>query len=114
MSKRSSWCEFNKITREYIKEREKNRCIVCGSNYNLTIAHIFISRAKGGKGCKENGVLMCKKCHFFTLDNPIGEREKELSEKISKYCKNYLIKKESINFNEQFLNNLIFSNFPTK
>ena len=109
MSKRSSWCEFNKKTREYIKEREKNRCIVCGTNYNLTIAHIFVSRAHGGKGCKENGILLCKNCHYFILDNPIGKIENEKAKIYLEFCKNYLKNTEKIVINKNFIDSLIFS-----
>jgi hypothetical protein len=110
MSKRTEWTSIDNKTRKYIMERD-NGCIVCKTNQFLTIAHIFVNRSHGGKGCKENLVCLCAR-HHEILDNPLGEKENEFSKKIEQYCKNYLIKKESINFNEQFLNNLIFSNFP--
>lgn len=111
MSKRTEWTSIDKETRKYVLERDGNKCLVCGSRNFLTLAHIFVNRSHGGRGCKENLVCLCVR-HHEILDNYIGEREKELSEKISAYCKNYLIKKEGINFNEQFLNNLIFSKSP--
>lgn len=92
MSIRSQWCEFDKETRKYIKKRDNNRCVFCGNNGALQIAHIFLSRAKGGKGCKENGVMLCIKCHQ-ALDNG---KNTSLRYQISQFCRSYLIKKENI------------------
>ena len=66
MSKRSKLCEFDKKTRELIYTRDNNRCIYCNDKFGLGIAHVFVSRAHGGKGCIENGVLLCTKCHRIT------------------------------------------------
>lgn len=112
ISNRAKWTAIDNKTRKYVLERDGNKCLVCGSRNFLTLAHIFVSRAKGGKGCKDNLVCLCANCHFFTLDNPIGKKEIEKSKKIKEYCKNYLIKKECIDYNKEFLANLIFSNFP--
>ena len=112
MSKRTEWTSISKETREYIMKRDIC-CIVCGTNRFLTLAHVFVNRSHGGKGCKENLVCLCVR-HHEILDNYIGEKEKELSEKISVYCKNYLIKKEGIDYNKEFINNLVFSKSPTK
>ena len=90
MSIRSQWCEFDKETRKYIKKRDNNRCIFCGNNGALQIAHIFLSRSHGGKGCKENGVMLCIKCHQ-ALDNG---KDVSLRDQISQFCRAYLIKKE--------------------
>ena len=92
MSIRSQWCEYDKETRKYIKKRDNNRCIFCGNNGALQIAHIFLSRAKGGNGCKENGVMLCIKCHQ-ALDNG---KDTSLRDQISRFCRAYLIKKENV------------------
>ena len=92
MSVRSQFCEFDKETRKYIKKRDNNRCIFCGNNGSLQIAHIFLSRSHGGKGCKENGVMLCIKCHQ-ALDNG---KDVSLRDQISQFCRAYLIKKENI------------------
>lgn len=113
MSKRTEWTSIDIETRKYILERDGNKCLVCGTNRFLTLAHVFVNRSHGGKGSKDNLVCLCAR-HHEILDNYIGEREKELSEKISAYCKNYLIKKECINYNKEFLANLVFSKSPTK
>lgn len=108
MTKRSQWCEFNKETRKEIKKRDKDRCIICGSTGALQIMHIFINRSHGGRGCKENGVLGCIKCHRI-MDNPIGDKEFELSRKYLDYCKKYLIDKE--NLKERFTDKEDFKNY---
>lgn len=92
MSIRSQWCDFDKETRKYIKKRDNDRCIFCGSRGALQIAHIFLSRAHGGKGCKENGCFLCIKCHQV-LDNG---KDTSLRDKINQFCRSYLIKKENI------------------
>lgn len=108
MTKRSKWCEYDKDTRKEIKKRDNNRCIICGSTGALQIMHIFINRAHGGRGCKENGVLGCIKCHRI-MDNPIGDKECEESKKYLEYCKNYLIRKE--NLKERFKSKEDFKNY---
>lgn len=95
MSIRSNWVEYDKDTRKYIKKRDNERCIICQKKGALQIMHIFLSRAKGGKGCKENGCLGCINCHSI-IDNPIGKNQNELSKKYLDYCKKYLIEKENI------------------
>ena len=105
MSKRSQWCEFDKETRKYIKKRDKEQCVICKAKGALQIMHIFMSRAKGGKGCKENGCLGCIKCHKI-LDNPIGSNENELSRQYLDICKQYLIDKEHLTIDNDFLNML--------
>ena len=105
MSKRSQWCDVSKELRKYIIDRDKE-CIICGAKKPLTMAHVFLSRAKGGKGCKENIVALCNKCHYYILDNPIGKSNIEKSKQIEEYCKKYLIDKEKINYDDNFINNL--------
>lgn len=85
-SERSKFCEFDKKTRKEIYIRDNYRCIYCGGTFGLGIAHVFVSRAHGGKGCKENGVLLCIICHT-ALDNG-NNAEKRLN--IDNYCCNYL------------------------
>ena len=94
MTIRSKWTDFDKETRKYIKKRDENKCLICKSNGGLQIAHIFLSRAQGGKGCKENGVLLCVKCHQI-LDNPIGTQA-DKSKFYLECCKNYLNQVESL------------------
>lgn len=105
MSKRSQWCEYDKETRKYIKKRDNNKCFICGAKGGLQIMHIFMSRAKGGKGCKENGVLGCVNCHKI-IDNPIGSIQNELSLQYLDRCKKYLIDIEHLTIDNDFYNML--------
>lgn len=108
MTLRTKWCEFDKETRKYIKQRDNNRCVICGATGALQIMHIFVNRSHGGKGSKENGCLGCIKCHSI-LDNPIGESQNKKSKEILEYCKKYLIEKESIEYNKKFIEDLKFN-----
>jgi hypothetical protein len=111
VSERTKWTSISNQTRKEVLERDGNRCIICGTTRMLTLAHVFVNRSHGGKGCKENLVCLCIR-HHDILDNPLGEKENEFSKKIEEYCKNYLIKHESITFNNEFLKNLVFSKSP--
>lgn len=108
MSKRSVWCEYDKETRKYIKKRDKEECVICHSRGALQIMHIFMSRAKGGKGDKRNGCLGCVKCHRI-MDNPIGKEENKLSKEYLEYCKKYLIEQEQITDIEKLMNELKYN-----
>lgn len=108
MTKRSQWCDIDKETRREVLDRDNNRCIICGSKKPLTIAHIFLNRAKGGKGCKENLVTLCINCHYYILDNPIGRDNILKSQEYLEKCKNYLIEKEHITNSKGFLDSLKF------
>lgn len=95
MSIRTNWTDYDKETRKYIKKRDNNECLICNYKGALQIAHIFLSRAQGGRGCKENGVLLCVKCHAI-LDNPIGNKEYYMSKFYLEHCKKYLNQVESL------------------
>lgn len=105
MNKRSEACNFDEKTRAYIKKRDHNRCVICGSQNRLQIMHIFINRAHGGLGVKENGCLGCIHCHKI-IDNPIGQMQNAQSKELKAYCKQYLIDKEKITYNEDFLKSI--------
>lgn len=65
MNKRSKATSFGYYAKLNIRERDNHRCIMCGSRHSLTYAH-YISRANGGLGIEENGVLLCIECHRDT------------------------------------------------
>lgn len=50
-------------TRRTVLDRDGRCCILCGSPFQLEIAH-YISRAQLGIGVPQNLVLLCKKCHM--------------------------------------------------
>jgi len=68
MSKRSKACDITPKVRQHVMERDGGRCINCGKTYMLTIAHVYVSRAHGGKGIPTNLAVLCMKCHG-KLDN---------------------------------------------
>jgi len=88
MSKVSKACEFSPKVRKEIYDRDNYRCIMpnCYNTFGLGVAHIHLSRAKGGLGVKQNGVLLCQE-HHGLLDNG---RDISKANYIDKYCKNYL------------------------
>lgn len=62
MSKVSKACDISREVRKTVTDRDKGRCIVCGSANNLQVAH-FVSRARLGLGIPENLALLCIRCH---------------------------------------------------
>lgn len=74
MSNRAKSCKFDSRARIGIYERDNGHCIMCGTNNGLTYAH-YISRARGGLGVEQNGVLLCIECHRLT-DQSIQRKEK--------------------------------------
>ena len=94
--------EFNPKTRKLIKNRDKHQCINCGSTFWLTIAHVFVSRAHGGLGVEQNGVVLCQSCHH-TLDNG---RDGKKSQLVKETCEAYLkerygrIERADVTFNK--------------
>ena len=112
MSKRTQWTDFDKETKKYIKKRDGGRCVICGRHGATQCMHIFLSRAKGGKGCKENGASGCPECHRIN-DNPIGKKELEMSITNNFKVKQYLIEKEKLTINKEFLDSLKYKKEPT-
>ena len=105
MSKRSLWCDFDKETKKYIKKRDKETCVCCGARGALQAMHIFLSRAHGGHGCKENGAMGCVKCHV-PIYNSICSEQVELGKQLLARAKTYLIEKENIIVNKEFIDSL--------
>ena len=101
VNKRAKFSEYSIVERKEVYQRDKGVCIYCNSKTYLGIAHIFASRAKGGKGCRENGVLLCQECHN-KLDNG---KDPEIRKKIQKFCEDYLLK----NYGNIIVSNLIYS-----
>ena len=83
---RKEWCEFSSEESQAIIERDKGRCVYCGSDFYLGKAHVFVSRAHGGKGCRENGVLLCQLDHQRLDQGNDSDKRK----RIQKFCENYL------------------------
>jgi 5-methylcytosine-specific restriction endonuclease McrA len=82
-SKRSKACDISPKVRKEVLERDGHRCIICGANYGLQIAH-YISRGRLGLGIPQNLATMCVSCHF-QMDN--GKYHKELQECVREHLK---------------------------
>ena len=61
-SKRAKATDISKKVKEEVWERDKGRCVICGSMYAMPNAH-YISRAHGGLGIPQNVVTLCFQCH---------------------------------------------------
>lgn len=91
MSKRSNKCEFSPKARREIYERDSRFCIFCRMAYmpspyqgtNLGVAH-YISRAHGGLGIPQNGVLACQ-YHHNMMDNGNNDKRDEMLAMVREY-----------------------------
>lgn len=84
-SKRTKATSISQTVKEIVCERDKYRCIYCGSVYGLTIAH-YISRANGGLGIEQNLACVCLDCHR-SLDQSTSR--KTMLEKFKQYLDSY-------------------------
>ncbi len=48
--------------REYLKERQQNECVYCGSEAELTLEHL-LPRRHCGPNCEKNVVWVCRSCN---------------------------------------------------
>lgn len=67
MSKRSKATDISQAVKRKVWERDKQRCIICGSHEAMPNAH-FIRRSKGGRGIEQNVVTLCIQ-HHHEFDN---------------------------------------------
>ena len=97
-SKRSKATDITAKVRKQVLERDNGRCVICGDNRTLTMAH-YIPRSKGGLGIPQNLVTMCMSCHH-KMDNG---RSKEVSDNLKLTVKSYLHSKYAGYWNEKDL-----------
>lgn len=83
MSKISKACDISPKVREEVLKRDNNRCIICGVNHGLQIAH-YVSRARLGLGIPQNLAVMCAECHF-QFDN--GKLHTEIEKPFREHLK---------------------------
>ena len=74
-STRSKACDIPQRVKSEVWERDKHRCIVCGSPYAMPNAH-FRSRANSGMGVAKNIVTLCFKCHYNYEHTPKRQQYK--------------------------------------
>ena len=88
-SKRAKACDIPKKVKDIVWERDRYRCVICGSPMAMPNAH-YISRAKGGLGIEQNIVTLCtfagNNCHY-KYDFGTAEERAEIKEKIKNYLK---------------------------
>lgn len=82
MNKRTKSTSISNSVRWKVYERD-NRCIFCGTTYNITVAH-FVSRASSGLGIEQNLACVCLECHR-KLDQSI--ERKTMLERFEKYLR---------------------------
>ena len=85
MSKVSKACDISSKVSKEVKERDGGRCIICGSQNNIQIAH-YISRARLGLGIPDNLVCMCASCHY-EYDN--GKYHFQIKNALEDYLKQH-------------------------
>ena len=83
-SKRTIATDISRKVRFDVYRRD-DRCIFCGSGYNVTVAH-FISRANGGLGIEQNLACACLVCHS-KLDQSL--HRKPMLEQFERYLKRH-------------------------
>lgn len=72
---------INKDNRRFIYERDGNKCLRCGSAYNLTIDHI-VPLSKGGINYITNYQTLCKSCNLKKGANILDLRKDPLPHEI--------------------------------
>ena len=78
-STRSKACDIPQRVKSEVWERDKHRCVVCGSPYAMPNAH-FRSRANSGIGVAKNIVTLCFKCHYNYDQTPKRQQYKAFIE----------------------------------
>lgn len=94
MSLRSEACEFDQATRERIRERDQG-CVFCQILFRMPpvplpasdIMHI-VSRAHGGLGIEQNGVVGCR-WHHEMLDNGHDGERPAMMEYLESYMRRF-------------------------
>ena len=76
---RSKACDIPQRVKSEVWERDKHRCVVCGSPYAMPNAH-FRSRANSGMGVAKNIVTLCFKCHYNYDQTPKRQQYKTFIE----------------------------------
>ena len=95
MGRRKNECEFSSLVRKKIYERQSNMCLFCLMDYEMDKAEPYatsihqvmhvVSRAHGGLGIEQNGVLGCI-YHHNMMDNGSNGKRAEMLE----ICREYL------------------------
>jgi 5-methylcytosine-specific restriction endonuclease McrA len=65
--------DFNADVRAHIRERDGERCVLCGRPGREV--HHILPRAKGGLGTADNGVCLDSSCHHQAHRQPHVEKQ---------------------------------------
>lgn len=76
---------FNNTLKQYILDRDDNKCYICGRDIRLHVHHI-IPRRKGGPHKPENLVTLCSGCHRSVES---GNVEKAIKKCVKRALENY-------------------------
>lgn len=82
MRKGTRACDISQSVKERVWQRDKGRCICCGSPFAMPSCH-YIGRAQLGLGIEQNIVTLCAKCHHNYDHTTRREEYRE-------YIRNYL------------------------
>lgn len=86
MSKRSQACDISQKVKKTVWDRDKHKCIICGSPYAKPNSH-YIKRSQGGLGIEENIVTMCFDCHNAYDNGNDTKLRNYIKEKTKEYLK---------------------------
>ena len=67
-SKRAKALDISASVKKKVFERDRGRCVICGSSYNVMPNSHFVRRGRGGLGIEENIFTACtnlteNRCH---------------------------------------------------
>lgn len=77
MAYRKGYKELSASIKRRVKQRDKHRCVKCGSKVMLEVDHI-IADAKGGSNDMSNLQTLCKDCHSIKTKKEISEAHKAM------------------------------------
>jgi ferredoxin len=75
--------DFSALVRAHIRERDRERCVLCGKPGREV--HHIISRAQGGLGTADNGVCLDAVCHHQ------AHRSKQVEKQLLRYRERVLL-----------------------
>ncbi|MFD2169617.1 HNH endonuclease [Tumebacillus lipolyticus] len=75
--------DFSAIVRKHVRERDQERCVLCGKPGREV--HHIISRSQGGLGTADNGICLDASCHH------LAHRSKRVASRLIEYRKRVLL-----------------------
>ncbi|BAM46325.1 hypothetical protein AXY_01930 [Amphibacillus xylanus NBRC 15112] len=78
--KRTKNKNFSMAVKLAIFERDRYRCVKCGSHLIDSVPHHITYKSQGGQGTKRNGATTCRRCHDWAhhkCQGPYGEPSSE-------------------------------------